>query len=292
MVWTTRDFYPCIEGFSTLNKLCLYFFFISILGSIFHWCSSQVLASLGEFIFAAYYSVIEFIIVLAYFLHHSVADKEHVGWALEEERMKCFEAKRSHQQTWLRVPFVCTTKLRHLFLSHAAILSSRLHEYNFILFAGETRQSGVLPRWKKPPSTLSTCSFCLFIYFTFFMYLVYTLFVAFAQPSFAICFFLMLGFWAQDSMSTTLFCLQEKQDRVECFQGERSHHQPWVQVHFVCFFTLHFLCTWCIHYLLQNIKALNWHYYFLYLLHTGYVHSVRSSALILFLHEPVYLHIW
>ena len=23
LVWTTRDFYPCITGFSTLNKLCL-----------------------------------------------------------------------------------------------------------------------------------------------------------------------------------------------------------------------------------------------------------------------------
>ena len=64
-------FYPCIEGFSTLNKLCLCLFLISILRSILYWCSSQVLASLGEFIFVVYYSVIEFVIVLAYFPHES-----------------------------------------------------------------------------------------------------------------------------------------------------------------------------------------------------------------------------
>ena len=33
----------------------------------YYWCASQVLASFGEFIFVAYYSVIEFVIVVACF---------------------------------------------------------------------------------------------------------------------------------------------------------------------------------------------------------------------------------
>ena len=44
---------------------------ISILHSIFYWCFSHVLASFGKFIFAAYCSVIEFVIVWTCFSHQS-----------------------------------------------------------------------------------------------------------------------------------------------------------------------------------------------------------------------------
>ena len=46
---------------------------ISMLHSIFYWCFSQVLASLGEFISTIYCSVIEFVIVLICFSHQSLA---------------------------------------------------------------------------------------------------------------------------------------------------------------------------------------------------------------------------
>ena len=49
----------------------MWFFLISILRSIFYWFSSQVLASLEEFISAAYYSVIEFVIAFICFPHQS-----------------------------------------------------------------------------------------------------------------------------------------------------------------------------------------------------------------------------
>ena len=46
------------------------------------------------------------------------------------------------------------------------------------------------------------------------------------------------------TLSTGSFSLQEKKDRKECFEGERSHHQPWIQVRFLCITKLRhfFLC--------------------------------------------------
>ena len=73
LVWTTHGFYPCIKGFCTLNKLCLLcFFLISILRSIFIGASNRFLQVFGKFIFAAYYSIIKFIIVLTCSPHHFV----------------------------------------------------------------------------------------------------------------------------------------------------------------------------------------------------------------------------
>ena len=73
LVWTTYGFYPCIKGFCTLNKLCLLcFFLISILRSIFIGASNRFLQVFGKFIFAAYYSIIKFIIMLTCSPHHFV----------------------------------------------------------------------------------------------------------------------------------------------------------------------------------------------------------------------------
>ena len=87
LFWTTHDFYPWIEGFFTLNKSSLFFFnfyfalyilFVLLTGSYkfggiyFHYLLLyyRVCYCVGLFPIR-HYSIIEFVIVLAYFPHQA-----------------------------------------------------------------------------------------------------------------------------------------------------------------------------------------------------------------------------
>jgi len=61
-----------------------------------------------------------------------VANREHVGW--EKEKEDIMEWEKVKEVTTNPGRINCIARLRHFFLCHAAILSSKLHEYMFIFF--------------------------------------------------------------------------------------------------------------------------------------------------------------